>query len=129
MGIYEKILTKFLLECELIFLYDFNGIFRITQFSFHIVVTYFVLLKIWYPIESKKSTKSGAVKNDYLIFSQPLCYSKSYFPPCLLTLKLPYVLFALRRHIHGAFQRMSGPWLKVIILTINYVPIGQSISI
>ena len=30
-GIYEKILTKFLLECKLIFLYDFNGIFRITQ--------------------------------------------------------------------------------------------------
>ena len=30
-SIYEEILTKFLLECELIFLYDFNGIFRITQ--------------------------------------------------------------------------------------------------
>ena len=49
--------------------------------------------------------------------------------PILVRLKLPYVLFSLRRHIHGAFQRMPGPGLKVIIFTTNYMPIGQCISI
>lgn len=39
------------------------------------------------------------------------------------------MLLPIWRHIHGAFQRMPRPWLKVIIFTTNYMPAGQCISI
>ena len=45
-GVYEKILTEFLLECKLIFLYDFNGLFRVAQIFFHVEFTYFLSFKI-----------------------------------------------------------------------------------
>lgn len=44
-------------------------------------------------------------------------------------IKNPYVLFTFWRYVHSAFQRMPGPRLKIIILAVNYMPIGQSVSI